>query len=321
MATSTTCTGPVDHRAVALGLLLTFAFLSSSCGGTAQLNRPTSREAKLLLHPANFEQRQEGFQAYWGRVVELAATLDIGIKPVYLPYKERHRQVVFLDTEDFAIRATGYILRERIKFKNGELQEKRELALKYRSTELAESQGASTYAPDYKAETELEEDLSIKEIDPDAGLPYQEGTGASLKRWEIKRIFALRTKLKTREQFEPTLGEYAKVFPVLAQLAIPLDSPLLPVNGIVIHEVSCNIGKLDFGDGLVATATLTLWYSEAMDPLIAEFSFDHPIPDPIPEEATRRLEDFYLFLYHNSGGWIELGSTKTSFTYGHKASQ
>ena len=258
----------------------------------------------LNVEENKFNKRKKGFRKYWKLVMEVASNSGVKVEERYKRFKQKKRRVTFLDTSDFRIRKTGYILRQRQGYKKGRWCKKVEYALKFRSTVLAVASRAKTKAPEFDAETEFEEDVSFF-----PSLPLK-----------IKRIYALRTKFKTKEEPHYTVKGFAGFFPVLGKLGIPGDTTLSPVNGIVIYERKIKPGQLRFGHGLKAKAAMTVWLDAKKQPLIAEFSFDHSIKTfgNEPKKATKKMWDFYKALRQRSKNWIAKGTTKTAFTYGRK---
>ena len=276
-----------------------FALLVLSLASPAP---PGSRELKILLEAEHFEQPEKGMIAFWARVVEVAEAQDVRVIEASNPFKIKRRQVYFLDTPDFGIRAKGYVLRVRRKYKKGRLKKKREFAIKFRSPDWKRSSQVSIDSPEIDTKIELEEDVGIK---PDGSLKY---------------LYAKRAKFKSKECVPERLGGFAEWFPVLKTLGLPSDSSLERVNGIEIDERKVSPGKLDFGEGIRAKADISLWYNKEGELLIAEFSFDHSIRDfdNPPEKATKHLFRFFKALYNGTKDWKATALTKTSFTYGAK---
>ena len=285
----------------ATALLVMLTATAAYAGGPVS-DKPNSREIKLLLDARKLSPREDAFRGYWAVVKEVAAAQGIKVRENYGGFKEKRRAVVFIDTETFSIRKTGYVLRQRTHYKKGRLRNKTEYALKFRSRVMAEAAKSVTWAPSFDARTEFEEDMGYDANAPD----------------KLKRIFAMRTKITTTERFGPLLASYGEIFPILLELGVPPDTKLGPVNGIQIDERKVSPGKLDFGDGMIAKPDIVIWYDPDGKPLIGEFSFDHRIRsyDKQPEEATRRLYDFFRALHTRSQEWMAKGSTKTGFTYG-----
>ena len=266
--------------------------------------KPNSRELKILLDADFFKNRDDGFRDLWSIVKEVADEQGVETEPSDKKFKQKRRQVLFLDTKDFAIRKTGYVLRKRVKYKkkNKKLAKKMEYTLKFRSEDMVKSAKADISSTDYGAKSEFEEDMGYSAESVD----------------KFKRKFSKRNKIKTRDNPGSTIKDFAEIFPVLKELGIPEQTVLEPVNGITIDEWRVSPGILDFGSGLIAKADITLWYDRSGKPLIAEFSFDHKISDfdNQNEQATQKMFDFFLALRERLADRVAKETTKTGFTYG-----
>jgi len=267
---------------------------------TAVEPHPDSREVKLLLEAAPFADRRPAFEQYWAVVVEATAEHGVGVLPTHQPFAERHRRVVFLDTEDHALRARGFTLRQRADYLGERPDEVVELAVKYRSPDLEEVTGRQLRTPRFASTTELEEDVGY-----DADAPQH-----------LRHVYSKRTRIDTDWRPGRTLSGWKRFFPDLLELGIPKSAPVVPVHGAHLEEYRVSPGRLDFGDGLVADADLTLWTEADHTPLIAEFSFGHPVDPLEPEPAVDRMVAFFLDLRVHSQDWLAEGTTKTAFTYG-----
>lgn len=262
---------------------------------------PDSREAKLLLDVGRFADRAGGYAAFWALVEEVAAAGGVGVQRDHAPFDERHRQVIFLDTAAQDLHAHGYALRLRTDYAGDRLEREVEIALKFRSEGLDEAMAAPTAVRGMASKTELEEDVARA---PEAA----QG---------VRRLYARCTEVESTARRGGELADYARIFPVLSTFGLPDHTPVVPVHDRLIEQWSVSPGRLDFGDGLIAEADLTVWYDQHAAPLMAEFSFDHPIAAfaAQPEAPTARLFAFFAALAASASDWITAGSTKTAFTY------
>ena len=297
---------------LSLSLLLSGFFLSGNVFAKGKTPQVNSREYKILLQASKFSDRQQGYQTFWDMVKILADERGVDIKPGYQPFKEKRRIIVFLDTEDFDFRRQNYVLRKRIKYEGGRLRQDFELALKCRGADreyvaAADVSVASRFTPSF----EFEEDITL------------DGDSAGT----TKSFWATRTKVELeksdfRSLYEQaaglTLENYARIYPGLLKLGIDPNRNIVPVGGLQIDERKVSPAKLDFGDGLVVQADITVWMEEdGKTPMIAEFSYDHSIKDyeNMPQTATADCVEFFKELQRAARDWIAFGTTKTDFTY------
>ena len=268
--------------------------------------RPHSRELKILIDPNSFVDREAGFREFWELVKEVAEEHGIKTQTAYQAFKPKRQQVIFLDTDDFSVRKTGYILRKRVKYKkkNKKLGKKMEFALKFRSDDVVKSAESNTYSTDYGAKLGFEEDMGYSAESED----------------NFKRKYSKRSKIKTRDNPGTTIKDFAEIFPILGEIGIPVETVLKPVNGTLIDEWKVSPGHFDFGEGLIAESDITIWYDEDGNPLVGEFSFDHKIKDfdNQVQPATHKMFTFFMALRERLGDRVSKETTKTGFTYGRK---
>jgi hypothetical protein len=134
-----------------------------------------------------------------------------------------------------------------------------------------------------------------------------------------------------------TMAQATDLFPGLAALQIPPDTPVGAVNGFQAHEVAHRIGQLHFvrlpslraaKPDFLVKCCLTFWYLLAEDdewPLAAEFSFDYDLPGD-DQEKSDRLEHFspevvagtnlFFRSLQKQAGWLDRsGTTKTAYAF------
>ena len=285
-------------------IIIIIAFSIGIVKATNNKPKPNSREVKILLNAKKFTNKEQAFKQYWEIAKKVAKSVNVKVKEKYKGFKEKKRRVLFLDTEDFSIKKTGYVLRKRVKFKKGHYIDEAEYTVKYRSTDINKSNKAKTNAEGIYSKSEFEEDIAFDETKPD----------------KIKRIYALRTKIKTEDKIDYNIKSFGNFFPVLLTLGIPHESIVKPVNDIIIDERKVSPGKLIFGEGIKAKPDITIWLDENGNPLIGEFSFDYKIEDfdNQQKEATKKVFEYFLKLREESKEWLAEGHTKTMFTYGKK---
>lgn len=251
-----------------------------------------SKEFKVLLNPAKFENVDKGIKKLWSRVEDAAN--EVGVPTKKAKHEEvRTQDIIFLDTEDHALKDQGYILRYRDIHDSSKNDN---LTLKFRNEE------ASRVA-DADVEAASEHQVSAK-FELDETFQQQEG-----------HVYSKSTKIKLPELPSPTVENMTEFFPVLGQLGLDPSTPLKnPHEGLV--EERHLLGNIKIADGETAPAYLTLWYDDdhQSTPAVAEFSFAHAAHqaaskiDQNSEELMRHLRD-------DSPKWLSQGTTKTNFAY------
>src|SRR5213079_728148 len=90
------------------------------------------------------------------------------------------------------------------------------------------------------------------------------------------------------------------------------------VSNSIIEEVLQDIGVLDFGQGVTAKTSVSLWRTRGEHrPLIGEFSFQIRFKDrkELGLKAMQRAEAFFIALQYAAKDYIALKATKTGIVY------
>jgi hypothetical protein len=90
------------------------------------------------------------------------------------------------------------------------------------------------------------------------------------------------------------------------------------VNQMIVEEVLFDLGKVDFGKGVVAKNDLALWRCRGDHAsLIGEYSFQAKFDrkDELHPKVQRRVEEFFLAVQDHARDWVSLGTTKTGVIY------
>ncbi len=90
------------------------------------------------------------------------------------------------------------------------------------------------------------------------------------------------------------------------------------MNGAIVEEVLLDLGKLDFGKGVVAKANVALWRTRGEHkPLVGEFAYQCKFERArdVHTKARDRCERFFIALQHAASDWVSLGTTKTGAVY------
>jgi hypothetical protein len=291
-----------------LGLLVTVLVLTAFAplrGETAPVT-PASGEMKLLLQTDYFSDRNEGYIKFWTTVKVLAAEMGIPVNEAKNPYKEGSRKIVYMDTKARELSQQHYIIRERAKVKDGNVGNKVDLTLRYRisGVDAVPSDAVGAMAG-VKASVSYDDDVAGY-VGGVAGKNMSEMSASCT----VKNVPA--AELKGR-----TLGDYARYFPVLAKLGVPLDATLAPTNGKVVREFKVSPGEFDFGQGVKGEASISLWFDYNTGKVIAaEFSFDAARGPKGPAQAVAKAEAFFNALQERMGMVLAPGQMKTQFVTG-----
>jgi hypothetical protein len=286
-----------------LGLLIAILALASFAPAAAETTMvtPNSRELKLLIHTDVFANRAEGYRQCWGTVKDLATEMGIQVVQAKDPFDEGARKVMYLDTGSEQLGEENLSLRLRIKLKDGKLENKVDLNLKYRRSDVdTVPSDAVTAAKGVKSSFSYEEDVAgfIGGVDG-------QNSSATSMACTIKGVAA--EKLAGN-----TLGLYAEYFPSLAELGIPLASQLEMVGGIAIREHKVTPGELDFGQGMSTEVDISVWYDFDTGRIItAEVSYGSALGPDAPAEAVEKAVAFFNALQEKMSAILVPGGMKT----------
>jgi len=263
-----------------------------------------SSEYKLLLNPAEFSDYSKGFETYWTIINEVAAAEGIAIIASEHPLKLKHKEVSFFDTKDLDLRKNGFLLRQKLKYKNDQKVSSYEFAVKYRnadpvtalSTDLTLAEG---YTSKY-GKIELESDIVY----------FSTANGGR------HATFTVSNSIKLEGEPTMTSGYFSAIYPALQSMNLPAETELLLVAGIAADEWMVVPGKLDFGDGLYGRMDMTVWALETENGtvLVPEFSFDHPFFEDRDFDAAAMLRctTFIEKLQVASPSWVVPGALKAA---------
>ena len=287
-------------------LLILLGIIFSGCS-SKEINRLSSSEYKLLLNNEKFNDYEAGFKNYWSIVKTVANNNNIPILENENPYKLKHKEVSFFDTENLDLRKYGFLIRQRVNYKGNNKKPGVEFTVKYRQSNLKEALSVDLmltegYLP--KDDTiELESDIVYNAIS---------NGGRDIK-------YSVSNSVKLDSAPEMTLGAFSKMYSSLGALGLSPSAPLYLVGGVFADEWKVAPGKLDFGDGLFGSVDITVWIVQTENGLerIPEFSFDHPFLEnrEYSKEAMTRCTDFIDKLQKFETSWVVPGASKTSFLF------
>ena len=288
-------------------LLILLGIVFSGCS-SKEINKLNSSEYKLLLNNEKFDDYETGFKNYWSIVKTVANNNNIPVLENENPYELKHKEVSFFDTKNLDLRKSGFLIRQKVGYKDDHKKPGFEFGVKYRqsnpkdalSVDLTLAQG---YTPKYD-KIELESDVVYNAI--------------SNGERDIK--YSVSNSIKLDRAPEMTLGSFTKIYPSLGALDLSPSASLHLVGGVSADEWMVVPGKLDFGDGLFGRVDMTIWIiqTENGELRIPEFSFDHPFLEDreYNKEAMRRCTNFIDELQKFQPDWVVPGALKAAFLFG-----
>lgn len=263
-------------------------------------------ECKLILKPEPFTALQS-FQEFSRAFRAIAEASDIRYTSTQIEGQvPRIREVVFFDTADFRLYNNAFILRRRIEYEYGFPVGDPEIVFKFRHPDLQ-----------LAAEKDVRPDIpGIYRIKFKAeALPLRDRIGGYRKLFSHNVQFGL-------SQAEPgdrtSLTFLTKVFPCLAPLRKSRTDRVELVNQTIVEEVLFDLGRLDFGRGVLAKTNVAVWRRRGdHKPLVAEFAFQVRFDrrDELHDKARVRCERLFLAVQRQLRKVIYLGATKTGVVY------
>ena len=263
-------------------------------------------ECKVILKPDRFTSVPSFLE--FGDIVRRAAKdLDIGYATEHSKgLRPRIREVVFLDTKDFALYNDAFILRRRVTYEDGFPVGRPEIVFKFRHPDLqtaAELDVRPSVHGDFKIKFKAE------------ALPQKEKIGG------IRMLYSHNVELTLNEPHivdGSSMTRLSGLFPALEHLKKVSTKKVDLVNHTIVEEVLQDLGELDFGKGLVAKSNAALWRERGDHKLlVGEFSFECKFKrrDDLHEKAVERCKRFFEALQYAARDWILLGATKTGIVY------
>ncbi|MBC8344835.1 MAG: hypothetical protein H8E56_01085 [Candidatus Marinimicrobia bacterium] len=295
------------YESILIALIL-LGFVLSGCS-PKEANKLNSSEYKLLLNSEKFDDYEAGFKNYWAIVKTVAKNNNVPIEESNIRFKLKHKEVSFYDTRGLDLRKSGFLIRQKVKYKDGHKKPGFEFGVKYRrsnpkdalSVDLTLAEG---FTPKYD-KIELESDVVYNAISKNGGR-------------DIK--YSVSNSIKLEESPEMTLGAFVKIYPALGAIEISPSTSLHLVAGVSADEWMVVPGKLDFGDGLFGRVDMTIWIIQTKNGelRIPEFSFDHPFLEDreYNKEAMKRCTDFIDELQKFQPDWVAPGALKAAYLFG-----
>jgi len=288
-------------------LLILLGIVFSGCS-SKKINKLNSSEYKLLLNNEKFDDYEAGFKNYWSIVKTVANNNNIPVLENDNPYELKHKEVSFFDTKNLDLRKSGFLIRQKVGYKDDHKKPGFEFGVKYRGSNPKDALSvdltlAEGYTPKYD-KIELESDVVYNAIS---------NGGRDIK-------YSVSNSIKLERSPEMTLGAFVEIYPALGALDVSPSTSLHLVAGVSADEWMVVPGKLDFGDGLFGRVDMTIWIvqTENGEVRIPEFSFDHPFLEnrEYSKEAMARCTDFIDKLQKFEPNLVAPGALKAAFLFG-----
>lgn len=271
----------------------------------APFDRVQYLEAKLILKPDGFTSVQ-GFRDFGKIVRRTAKQVGVGFVEDKADLRPEIREIVFLDTPDFALYTNAFILRRRVSYVDGFPVGDPEIVFKFRHPDEQKAAALDVrpriggkYRIKFKAEA----------------LPLKDEIGGYRILYSHNCQFALS---QTHAQDKISIATLDKVFPPLTRLKRPDRVRVGLVNEGIVEEVLLPLGRLDFGKELVAKCDIAVWRTRGEQlPLVGEFAFQLKFDrkEAIAAKQKKLAAQLYVTLQREVAGWLALGVTKTAMVY------
>jgi hypothetical protein len=263
-------------------------------------------ECKIILKPDRFTSKQ-GFLDFARIVKHAAEKADIDLSTSHLEgQRPQIREVVFLDTADFRLYNHAFILRRRVLYEDGFPVGDPEIVFKFRHPDMQKTADLDVrpHIPgDYKIKFKAE---ALPPKDKVGGIRILYSHNAELGLSQVN--LADRTGMATLVRF----------FPALTPLRQSHDDEVELVNQTIVEEVLFDLGKVDFGKGVVAKNDLSLWRVRGDHAsLVGEYAFQAKFDrkDDLHPKVQRRVEEFFVDVQNRALDWVSVGATKTGIVY------
>src|ERR1700736_6009283 len=262
-------------------------------------------ECKLILKPDRFTAAKVFFE-YGELVAQTAKKFGIDLLNKGVVLKPAIREVLFLDAADFRLYNNSFILRRRIRYRDGFPAGEPEIVFKFRN-------------PDIQKAAELDVRQNISGNDgikfKAEALPLKDQVGGYRMLFSHNVQFPLS---QAPEGDRTAMGTLARVFPALEPLKTSDTDRVELVNQTIVEEVLQDLGVLDFGKGVTAESNIAIWRERGTHhPMCGEFAFEAKFQrrDELHDKAMDRCREFFTELQQSGRDWLSLGTTKTGLVY------
>ena len=272
----------------------------------APFDRVQYLEAKLILKPDRFTSVQS-FRDFGKIVRRTAKQLGVDfIEDKKADLRPEIREVIFLDTSDFALYSNAFILRRRVSYVDGFPVGDPEIVFKFRHPD--EHNAASR---DLRPKIDGKYRIKFKA----EALPLKDEIGGYRILYSHNCQFGVS---QAHDRDKTSMATLDRVFPALAKLHRSGKDRVKLVNEGIVEEVLLPLGNLDFGKGVLAKCDIGLWRTRGEHlPLVGEFAFQVKFDrkEDVAAKQKKLVAQFYIDLQQEVAGWLALGVTKTAMVY------
>lgn len=217
------------------------------------------------------------------------------------------REVQFLDTADFRLYNNAFILRRRVRYRDGFPTGDPEIVFKFRHTD-------AQIAAEMDVRPRIPGHYRIKFKAQALPSPLHEGGIRLLYSHNVQFTRADLPEDGDRSAFDML----ADILPPLQTLKKAPGERIDLVHGTIVEEVDQDVGILDFGTRRRSVVNLALWRTRGEHtPLIGELSFQIKLGrrEDITDLDLGRGRSFFRDLQQEAGDWLRAGVTKTGIVY------
>jgi len=270
------------------------------------LDRVQYLEAKLILKPDRFRS-VESFRDFGKIVRRVAKQTGVGfIEDRRASLSPEIREIIFMDTPDFALYRNAFILRRRVSYVDGFAVGDPEVVFKFRHPDEEKAT-----ALDVRPQIEGKYKIKFKA----EALPLKDEVGGYRLLYSHNCQFG---QSQVHQKDKTAMATLDRVFPALSELQTSGGEHVKLVNGGIVEEVLLPLGELDFGKGVLAKCDIGLWRTRGEHvPLVGEFAFQVKFArkESIAEKQKKLVAQFYVTLQYEVEEWLALGVTKTAMVY------
>jgi hypothetical protein len=279
---------------------------ASSYVDGAPLDRVQYLEAKLILKPDRFKS-VESFRDFGKIVRRVAKQTGVGfIEDRKASLGPEIREIIFMDTPDFALYRNAFILRRRVSYVDGFATGDPEIVFKFRHPDEEKAT-----ALDVRPQIDGKCRIKFKA----EALPLKDQVGGYRLLYSHNCQFGLS---QAHQKDRTSMATLDRIFPALKKLRKSGGEHVGLVNEGIVEEVLLTLGKLDFGKGVLAKCDIALWRTRGEHlALVGEFAFQVKFDrkEDVAEKQKKLVAQFYVTLQHEVEDWLALGVTKTAMVY------
>jgi hypothetical protein len=262
-------------------------------------------QCKIILKPDRFTSAKS-FADYAKVVKRTARENDVEFTDERAAPRPEIREVLFLDTANYALYNNAFILRRRIQYEDGFPAGEPEIVFKFRHPDIQ-----TAAEMDVRPNIAGKSDIKFKA----EALPLKDQVGSYRLLFSHNVQFPLS---QAPEGDRTATKSLVHIFPCLAAVLKTQTDRVELVNQTIVEEVLQDLGTLSFGRGMAAKFNVSIWRERGFhQPLIGEFAFQVKFQtrDELRDKALGHAKRFFIALQQNGRDYVSLGTTKTGIVY------